>query len=113
MAGIGLYGVLSYSTAQRTREIGVRIALGASKAAVLGMVLGEVVWLTGISEVVALPLSVLLARGIRSQFFGISAGDPATLCGVTLMVAAVAACSALLPAQRAARISPMVALRYE
>jgi putative ABC transport system permease protein len=113
MAGIGLYGVLAYSTAQRTREIGVRVALGASRASVMRLVLSEVFWLTILSEIVALPLSVLLARAMRTQLFGVSTGDPATLAAITILVAAVAIGSALLPARRASRIDPIVALRYE
>jgi putative ABC transport system permease protein len=113
MAGVGLYGVLAYSTAQRTREIGIRMALGAGKASVVQMVLTEVLWLTGISIGVALPLSLLLTRTVRSQLFGISSSDPFTFGLVTLMVAAVAIVAALIPARRASRVDPMRALRYE
>jgi ABC-type antimicrobial peptide transport system permease subunit len=77
------------------------------------MVLVEVLWLAGISIALALPASILLTRAARSQLFGISNSDPLTLCAVTLTVAAVAVVSALLPARRAAKIDPMVALRYE
>jgi putative ABC transport system permease protein len=113
MAAVGLYGVLAYSTAQRTREIGIRIALGAARTSVIRMVLVEVLWLAGISIAVALPASLLLARAARSQLFGISSSDPLTLAAVTLLVAVVALASALLPARRAARTDPMKALRYE
>jgi putative ABC transport system permease protein len=113
MAGVGLYGVLAYSTAQRTREIGIRMALGAGKASVVRMVLTEVLWLTGVSIVVALPLSLLLTRAVRSQLFGISSSDPFTFVLVTLMVATVAIVAALIPARRASRVDPMRALRYE
>ncbi len=113
MAGVGLYGVLAYSTAQRTREIGIRIALGADRGSVMGMVLIEVLWLAGISIAVALPASLLLTRAARSQLFGISSSDPLTLIVVTVLVAVVALASALLPARRAAKTDPMVALRYE
>jgi putative ABC transport system permease protein len=113
MAAVGLYGVLAYSTAQRTREIGIRIALGAARGSVVRMVLVEVLWLTGISIAVALPASLLLTRAARSQLFGISSSDPLTLVVVTLVVAAVALASAMLPARRAAKTDPMVALRYE
>jgi len=113
MAAVGLYGVLAYSTAQRTREIGIRIALGAGRTSVMRMVLVEVLWLAGISIAIALPASLLLARAARSQLFGISSSDPLTLVVVTLVVAAVALAAALLPARRAATIDPMVALRYE
>jgi len=113
MAAVGLYGVLAYSTAQRTREIGIRIALGAGRSSVMRMVLVEVLWLAGISIAVALPVSLLLTHAARSQLFGISSSDPLTLVVVTVLVAAVALASALLPARRAAKTDPMKALRYE
>jgi len=113
MAAVGLYGVLAYSTAQRTREIGIRIALGAARTSVMRMVLVEVLWLAGIGMAVALPASLLLTHAVRSQLFCISSSDPLTLVVVTVLVAAVALASALLPARRAAKTDPIVALRYE
>ena len=113
MAAVGLYGVLAYSTAQRTREIGVRMALGASRRSVLKMVLMEVLWLVGAGIVVFLPLTLLLTRTLRSQLYGVSSHDPSTIGIVTLLLAAVAIFSAALPARRAAKVDPMVALRYE
>ncbi|MFZ0418487.1 MAG: ABC transporter permease [Candidatus Sulfotelmatobacter sp.] len=113
MAAIGLYGVLAYSTAQRTSEIGIRMALGASRASVVRVVLIEVLWLTGIAIAIALPASLLLGVAVRSQLFGISSSDPLTLSLATLLILVVATVSALLPARRAAKVDPMVALRYE
>jgi len=113
MAAIGLYGVLAYSTAQRTSEIGIRMALGASRALVMRVVLIEVLWLTGIAIAVALPTSLLLGMAVRSQLFGISSRDPLTLGLATLVVLAVTIASALVPARRAAKIDPIKALRYE
>ncbi len=113
MAAVGLYGVLAYSTTQRTSEIGIRMALGATRASVVKMVLVEVLWLAGISIAVALPVSLLLMYAVRSQLYGISGSDPLTLCGMTLLVTLVALASAMLPARRAARVEPMNALRYE
>lgn len=113
MAAIGVYGVLAYTTAQRTREIGIRIALGATRATILRMVLTEVLWLAGIGIAVGLPASLLLTQTIRSQLFGISNNDPLTLCVVVFLVSALALASAAFPARRAAKVDPMVALRYE
>jgi ABC-type antimicrobial peptide transport system permease subunit len=113
MAAIGLYGVLAYSTAQRTSEIGIRMAVGASRASVVRVVLVEVLWLTGVAIAIALPASLLLGVAVRSQLFGISSSDPLTLSLATLLILVVAIVSALLPARRAAKVDPMVALRYE
>jgi len=113
MAAVGLYGVLAYSTAQRTSEIGIRMALGATRVSVVKMVLLEVLWLAGISIAVALPLSLLLMYAVRSQLYGVSGSDPLTLLGMTVLVTLVALASATLPARRAARVEPMTALRYE
>jgi predicted permease len=113
LAGIGLYGVLAYVTAQRTREIGVRIALGSSRAAISGMVLSDVLKLAGISIAVAIPMALGLARLLKSQLFGVSASDPMTFVSVTVLVACVAVVSALLPARRAANVDPIEALRTE
>jgi putative ABC transport system permease protein len=113
MAAIGLYGVLAYSTAQRTSEIGIRMALGASRASVMRVVLVEVLWLTGIAIALALPTSLLLGMAVRSQLFGISSWDPLTLSLATVVVLMVAIAAALLPARRAAKIEPIMALRYE
>jgi putative ABC transport system permease protein len=113
MAAVGLYGVLAYSTAQRTREIGVRIALGSSRLEVLKLVLTEVLWLAGAGIAVSLPLTLLLARTLKSQLYGISSNDPLTIIAVVVLLAGVALFSASIPARRAAKVDPMVALRYE
>ncbi len=113
LAAIGLYGVLAYATAQRTREIGIRMALGAQRGSVMRLVLRDVLWLAGISIVVTLPVALLLGRLLRSQLYGVSAADPLTLLGGTLLVASVALLAALLPARRAATVEPMQALRTE
>jgi predicted permease len=113
LAAIGLYGVLAYSTAQRTREIGIRMAVGAQRSSVVRLVLSDVLWLTGITVVLTVPLSLLFANMLRSQLFGVSPFDPLTLLGGTLLIALVALLSAALPAKRAASIEPMKALRTE
>ncbi len=113
LAGIGLYGVLAYSTAQRTREIGIRMAMGAQRAGVVRLVLQDVLWICGVSVVATLPLALLLGRLLQSQLFGIGAGDPVTLTGGTVLVCMVALLAAMLPARRAASTEPMQALRSE
>ncbi len=113
LAGIGLYGVLAYNTAQRTREIGIRMALGSSRAAVSRLVLAEVLLLAGAGVLAGLPCALLLARMLRSQLYGVSATDPVTLASVAMLMLAVALVSALLPARRAAHVDPNQALRSE
>src|SRR5271170_4832083 len=113
LAGVGLYGVLAYSTAQRTREIGIRIALGSSRLRVSRLVLTDVLRLAGIGIVLAIPCSVLLGRLLRSQLFGVSSADPLTLAGVVLLIAVVAVIAAIVPARRASSVDPTTALRTE
>jgi len=113
MAAIGLYGVLAYSTAQRTSEIGIRMALGATRASVVRAVLVEVLWLAGVAVAIALPASLLLGLAVRSQLFGISSSDPISLILATGLIVLVAIAAASLPALRAAKVDPVVALRYE
>jgi predicted permease len=113
LAGVGLYGVLSYTTMQRTREIGIRMALGSSRIAITGLVVKEMVRLGVIGVVVAVPCAILLGRGLRSQLFGVSAADPLTLAGVVLLMGLVGMAAALVPARRAANVEPMEALRAE
>jgi predicted permease len=113
LAGVGIYGVLAYTTALRTREIGIRIALGSSRVAISGIVLADVLKLAGISIAVAVPVALGLARLLKSQLFGVSAADPVTFVCVTFLVALVAVASALVPAHRAANVDPIEALRTE
>jgi predicted permease len=113
LAAIGLYGVLAYSTAQRTREIGIRMALGARRSTVVQLVMRDVLWICGASVVVTLPLALMLGHLLRQQLYGISAGDPVTFVIGTLLVGGVAVFAAMLPARRAASIEPMQALRTE
>jgi ABC-type antimicrobial peptide transport system permease subunit len=113
LAAIGLYGVLAYSTAQRTREIGIRMAVGAERSSVVRLVLSDVLWLTGITVALTVPLSLFIANMLRSLLFGVSPFDPLSLLGGTLLIVLVALLSAALPAKRAASIEPMKALRTE
>jgi predicted permease len=113
LAIIGLYGVMSYSVAQRTREIGIRMALGAEQGKVIGMVMREVLTLIAIGVVVGVPAALLLTRVIKSQLYGLEAHDPWTLGLATGLLALVACAAGYIPALRASRVDPMKALRYE
>jgi predicted permease len=113
LAGVGLYGVLAYSTQSRTREIGVRLALGAPRLSLVGLVVREMVWIAAGAVIVALPATVALARLFRSQLYGVSTWDPVALVGAVLLTALMVAVAAALPAQRATAVHPMEALRSE
>jgi predicted permease len=113
LAAIGLYGVLSYAVAQRTGEIGVRMALGAQRGAVVRMILAETGLLIGIGLAVGVPASLACARIVQSKLFGLKPADPLTLGCALLVMLLVAAIAAYIPARRASRVDPLVALRYE
>jgi putative ABC transport system permease protein len=113
MTGVGLYGVLAYATVQRTKEIGIRMAVGAQRFAVVRLVLTDMtkVALAGIA--VAIPLAVLLARWMRSELFGVQPFDPMTMVGCIVLTVAMVLVAAALPARRAASTDPVKALRTE
>lgn len=113
LAAIGLYGVMSYSVVRRTNEIGIRLALGAQTKVLLWMVLRESVVLLAIGLAVGLPLTLVSTRLIREQLFGLSAMDPTTISVAILVVAAMTLLAAWLPARRATKGDPMVALRCD
>lgn len=113
LASVGIYGVMSYSVTQRTKEIGIRLALGAQKRDVLLMVLSGGLRLVISGLVLGLAGGVALTRFLRSQLYGVAAHDPATYTGVAILLTLVALVACLLPAYRATRVDPMVALRQE
>jgi putative ABC transport system permease protein len=113
IASVGLYAVLAYATAQRTREIGLRMALGASRVSIARMVLTDVLRLVVNSVAIALPAAWLLTHWVRDQLYGVSGRDPLTMAAVVAAVVAIALLAAILPARRAIGVDPMTALRYE
>jgi ABC-type antimicrobial peptide transport system permease subunit len=113
LAALGLYGVMAYMVARRTREIGIRMALGARSGTVVWLVMREALLLAGIGIALGAPAAWALSRLIRTQLFGILPADPATTALGIAGIAAVAALSAYLPARRATGIDPMRALRWE
>jgi len=113
LAALGVFGVFSYLIALRTREIGIRMALGAGRGDVITMVTGRAMQLVGLGVGLGLVAALTLDRMLRSLLFGVSPTDPPTLVGVTLLLAAVAYVACYLPARRAARLDPVVALRSE
>jgi predicted permease len=113
LAAMGLYGVMAFMVARRTREIGIRMALGASGGSVVWLVMREVMLLVGIGVAIGLPAALGLTRLVQAQLFGVAPGDGLTLCLAAVGIAAVALLSGYLPARRATGIDPMRALHWE
>ena len=113
LAAVGLYGVLAYTVAQRTREIGVRMALGARGHNVRAMVLKQVSQMTAIGGMIGIVGAYFIGRFAQSLLFGLDGGDPYVMVGVASLIAVVAFGAGYLPARKASRVDPVHALRYE
>ncbi len=113
LTATGIYGVMAYSVAQRTNEIGIRIALGAAQSSIFRLVVGQAMSLVGISVVIGVAGAFAATRLLNSLLFGVGAWDPVTFAGIVLLVSVVAFLAAWLPARRAARVDPIIALRTE
>jgi len=113
LAAIGIYGVMAYAVAERTHELGVRIALGADRASVLRLVLGEAIALAAIGIAIGLAGAFAATRLIQSLLFGVTSTDALTFTGISALLAVTALVASYVPARRAMRVDPMIALRYE
>jgi putative ABC transport system permease protein len=113
LAAIGIYGVMAYSVSQRTREIGIRMALGAQRSAVVGLVLHQSLLLTIVGIGIGIAGAAAVSRYLEGLLFGLTPLDPPTFAAVAVMFAAVALFAAFVPARRATKVDPLVALRYE
>jgi putative ABC transport system permease protein len=113
LALLGIYGVMSYAVTQRTREIGIRLAIGARPGDVSRMVIGRSLMMTGVGLACGVSGAMLLARLVESQLFGVRSADPLTVASVLVLMTLVAAAAAWIPARRAARVDPVQALRAQ
>jgi ABC-type antimicrobial peptide transport system permease subunit len=113
LAMIGLYGVISYVVARRRNEIGIRIALGANRGQVIGMVMREAIRLLLVGLAAGTALALIAGRGAGTMLYGVKPYDPLTLLGAIALLSGIAVLASFLPARRAAKVDPMVALRYE
>jgi len=113
LATAGVFGVMAYSVSRRTREIGVRVALGAGSGDVLRMILGQGLRTIFLGVAIGIAGSLALTRTVESLLFGVTATDPLTFGGVTLLLVAAALLACYIPARRATKVDPMIALRYE
>jgi putative ABC transport system permease protein len=113
LAGLGIYGVVSYSVALRTGELGIRMALGANRADIVGMIVRQAMIPVALGLCCGLAVSLAAGRVLAGLLYGVTPFDPATIAAVVTSLAVIAALASYFPARRATRIDPMVALRYE
>jgi putative ABC transport system permease protein len=113
LASLGIYGVLAYLVAQRTREIGIRVALGSTPGRILQLVLREGSKLVAVGFVLGIIAAASLQKAVANQIYGVRPFDPVVLLGVMVVIGAIALLACAVPARRAMRVDPMVALRYE
>jgi ABC-type antimicrobial peptide transport system permease subunit len=113
LAAIGIYGVTAYTVARRSREIGIRIALGARQRDIVAMVLGQGLWIAGIGSVIGLGLAALAGQALAGYLFGIPPIDPPTFIGALVLLVSIAVVASYIPARRAMRVDPLMALRHE
>jgi ABC-type antimicrobial peptide transport system permease subunit len=113
LAALGIYGVLAYSVAQRQREIGVRMALGAQQGAVRRLILRDAMWAVVPGVVVGLGFALVIAKLLQSLLYGVTSTDPVTYAGVITVLLLVAMLASWIPARRATRVDPMIAIRAE
>ena len=113
LASLGIYGLISYSVKQRTQEIGIRMAIGASARDVQRQIIAQTLWLAAIGMTIGAVASWALGRGLRGLLFEVTATDPGTFLAMLVILTTVAIVAGYLPARRASRIDPMVALRSE
>jgi hypothetical protein len=113
LATVGIYGVVAFSVTRRTQEIGIRMSLGAPRGNILRLVLGEGARMAALGVLIGIAASLAITRLISTLLFGISATDPLTFVGVAVLLSAVALLASYIPARRATRVDPLVALRYE
>lgn len=113
LAALGIYGVISYIVSERTHDIGIRLALGASRTEILAMILRQGLWLAMAGAALGLVGALIVSHLMAGLLFGVRPTDPVTFAGVTSLLTAVALAACYIPARRAMRLDPMIALRYE
>jgi ABC-type antimicrobial peptide transport system permease subunit len=113
LAAVGLYGLIAHTATRRTREIGIRMALGAQRGTVLWLILRDAIVLVTLGAVVGIPVAIGLTRFVASFLYGLTARDPATMALATAVLALVTVIASFLPAHKASKVDPMIALRYE